>query len=178
MRKLDQFLRRFVRARDGATTVEYALIAVPFAALLFAMIELGLVFLVQTTLDNATEAAARQIRTGELQAAKGDAASFKAAICNEVSWFGSSCNAKLKVDVQVFSSFQNQTPTSLIKNGSFDDGSVKFTPGCGGSIVLVRTFYQWPTITPLLSTALINLADNKRLIGSTVTFRNEPFTQC
>ena len=178
MTKLDQFLRRFGRARDGATAVEFALIAIPFATLLFAFIELGLVFLVQTTLDNATEDAARQIRTGEMQVAKGDATSFKTAVCDEVSWFGAGCSGNLKVDVRVFTSFTNQTPTNLVKNGSFDDSSVEFTPGCGGDIVLVRTFYQWPLLTPLLSSALVNLSGNKRLISSTVTFRNEPFTQC
>ena len=54
-------LRRFAKAQRGATAVEFAIVVVPFMILLFGTMELGMVFLVSTTLQNATDNAARQI---------------------------------------------------------------------------------------------------------------------
>ncbi len=52
-----------------------ALIATPFFLLLFGIVELGMIFLVASSLENATAEAARTIRTGEMQTAGGATAS-------------------------------------------------------------------------------------------------------
>jgi len=168
-------LRRFVAARRGATAVEFALVAAPFMALMFGVLELGLVFMVSTTLDNATEAAARTIRTGQLQAAGGSASSFKNAICNNMTWLGSSCGAKLTVDVRTFPKFANVAMSNPVTNGAVDPSKTNFTPGGGEDIVVVRAYYEWTLITPMLNAGLANLGGSKRLVYSTVTFRNEPY---
>ena len=41
-------LRRFARARRGATAIEFSIIALPFCALMFGAIELGMVFMAST----------------------------------------------------------------------------------------------------------------------------------
>ena len=169
------FLRRFARARRGSAAVEFAFVAAPFVALVFAIIELGLVFLVQTSLDNAISDTARLIRTGELQASSGTATTFKAAICDNMSWLGNGCASNLNIDVRVFTSFAGQTPPNPAASGTFVTTGLTFSPGVGRDIVLVRGFYQWDLITPLLNDGLVNLGGSKRLITSTVTFRNEPF---
>ena len=74
LQRARRFLRRFGSARRGATAVEFAFVALPFLTLLFAVLELGMVFLVSTTLQNAADAAGRQIRTGELQGSGGNRA--------------------------------------------------------------------------------------------------------
>ena len=43
--------RRFVRQQDGAAAVEFALVAAPFLALTFAILETAFVFFAQQTLD-------------------------------------------------------------------------------------------------------------------------------
>ena len=60
--------RRFVRANDGVTAVEFAIVATPFFALMFAIFETAFVFLGQQTLETAVANAARQVRTGQAQA--------------------------------------------------------------------------------------------------------------
>ena len=40
---------------------------------------------------------------------------------------------------------------------------------------MVRAFYEWELVTPIISAPLANLSGNRRLIVSTATFRNEPF---
>lgn len=168
-------VRRFVAARRGATAVEFALIAAPFLALMFGVLELGLVFMVSTTLDNATEAAARTIRTGQLQTAGGSADSFKTAVCNNMTWLGSTCSSRLTVDVRTFPKFADVAMSDPVTDGAIDASKTTFTPGSGEDIVVVRAYYEWTLITPMLNAGLANLGGTKRLVYSTVTFRNEPY---
>ncbi len=168
-------LRRFAAACRGATAVEFALIAAPFLALMFGVLELGLVFMVSTTLDNATEAAARTIRTGQLQSGGGSAGSFKTAICDNMSWLGASCDSKLTIDVRTFPRFADVSLTDPVTDGAIDASKTTFTPGNGEDIVVVRAYYEWTLITPMLNAGLANLGGTKRLVYSTVTFRNEPY---
>ena len=173
--RLARPLRRFLRAHDGAAAVEMALVATPFFMLLFGIIELALIFLVSSSLENATAAAARTIRTGEMQTAGGTAGSFKTTICNNFGWLQSDCANNLYVDVRTFTSFASVTAPQPVSNGTFNPGALQFTPGGPSQIVVVRAYYQWPLIAPLMSQALQTLNGGKVLITSTATFRNEPY---
>jgi len=48
-------LRKYRRARDGATAIEFAILLVPFSAMLFAIIELGIVFFIQAGVADTFE---------------------------------------------------------------------------------------------------------------------------
>lgn len=181
MRRLRQryraALRRFIRDERAATVVEFALLALPFFALIFGIIELGLVFLVSTTLENAVMAAGRQIRTGELQTASGNVNTFKSNVCANMSWLGSSnCLTNLNVDVRTYTSFTSISPPNPVVNGTFQQNQMTFTPGSANDIVVVRAYYRWSISTPLLNAGLVNLSGNQRLISATVAFRNEPYS--
>jgi Flp pilus assembly protein TadG len=177
------FLARFGSARRGSTAVEFAFVALPFLTMLFAVLELGMVFLVSTTLQNAADAAGRQIRTGELQNSGGTRQTFKDAICADMSWLGSDCASNLTVDVQTYANFDSMMTTDAsgnrvmagptITNGVVEEG--QWEPGGAEDIVLVRAYYSWTLFTPLLNSGLKNLGNNQRLISTTVTFRNEPW---
>jgi Flp pilus assembly protein TadG len=170
-----RFFARLRTAREGATAVEFALIATPFLALMFGILELGLVFMVSTTLDNATDTAARKIRTGQFQLAGGGTAStFETQICNNMSWLGSGCAAKLHIDVRTYPKFADVADIDPTTNGAFDDKKTTFVPGGPEAIVVVRAYYEWTLITPMLNEGLETMG-GKRLITSTATFRNEPF---
>jgi Flp pilus assembly protein TadG len=173
-------VRACARAEGGATAVEMALVAVPFFLLLFGTIELSLVFLLCTSLENATDLAARQVRTGEMQTAGGaSAASFKTLVCNNLGWLQGDCNSNLYVDVRTFASFQTvaapQPITTTAGKTSFDQTKLTFAMGNPGDIVVVRTYYTWPLITPLVQQAIQTLSDGKMVISSTAAFRNEPY---
>lgn len=170
-------LPRFRRARGGAVAVEMALIATPFFMLMFGVLELSLIFLVSSSLENATAQAARTIRTGSFQnGATPTAAAFKTSICNAFGWMQSDCLSNLYVDVRTFSSFSQVTAPQPIQNGVFNPASLTCNPGGPGDIVVVRAYYQWPLIAPLMSQALQQLNSGKTLLTSTATFRNEPYT--
>ena len=58
---------RFRRDQDGATAVEFALVAVPFLALLFAIIELAMMFWTTQILEESLSQTARSLLTGQPQ---------------------------------------------------------------------------------------------------------------
>ena len=60
-------LRRFRQREDGAAAVEFALIATPFLALTFAIMETAGVFFAGQALETATADSARLIMTGQAQ---------------------------------------------------------------------------------------------------------------
>jgi Flp pilus assembly protein TadG len=170
-------LARFSRGCGGSTAVEFAMLAVPFLGLLFGIVELGMIYLVSTTLDNATAEAAREIRTGQLQLAGGaTSTSFATVVCNDMSWLGSNCTSNLSVDVRTFTTFSATTIPEPITNGKFSTTSLQFQMGGPGDIVLVRTYYPWQLVTPFLDGSVANLSNGQMLIQSATTFRNEPYS--
>ncbi|KQY35563.1 pilus assembly protein TadE [Caulobacter sp. Root1455] len=162
-------LRRFARADDGAAAIEFAFVAIPFLILVFAIIELGLTFLVSMSLENALSNVDRTIRTGTLQTSGGNAASFHQDVCNEMSWLGASCASALTLDVRVLPSFAQtkDLPKPL-------PGATSFDPGGPNAIVLVRGYYKWPLITPLLEDAVAGSSGDREVTFAAV-FTNEPY---
>ncbi|HLI65842.1 MAG TPA: TadE/TadG family type IV pilus assembly protein [Caulobacteraceae bacterium] len=177
-RRARRLARRFGLGERGAAAVEFALVSIPFLALTFGIIEIGLIYFVSTTLENATFEAAREIRTGQLQIAGGaTAASFKTLICNQLTWLGSNCTNNLSVSVQTFSSFQTVTQTSPITNGQMAaQNTLPFQTGGPGDIVMVQAFYQWTVIAPALDKIGTPINGGQTLLTATSVFRNEPYT--
>ncbi|HYD44803.1 MAG TPA: TadE/TadG family type IV pilus assembly protein [Phenylobacterium sp.] len=175
------FWRRFRRAESGAAAVEFGLVALPFFMLMWAIIELGMVFFVDVTLDNAVGRMSRQIRTGEFQSAGGTAETFKSAVCSRMLWLESGCSSVLRVDVRTFELFADvkdaPPPTTDPESGDpeFNSANNCFQTGGPTNIVLVRAFYEWTLFTPLLDNSLVNLGNNKRLLTAATIFRNEPY---
>ena len=153
-----------------------AIVGAPFVALVFGLFELGMVFLVSTTLENATDEVSRQIRTGQVQTNGGSASTIKTAICNEMSWLGSNCIANLNLDVRSFTSFAGQSaPPNPVTGGVVDPAKFCWDPGGAGSVMLVRAYYTWNLIMPVLNAGLVNAGGTKRLITLAISFRNEPY---
>ncbi len=172
---LSVFLRRFGRAKKGATAVEFALIATPFFLLLFALVEITMVFFTSTALEHAGSEIARKIRTGELQSTGATSGEFVSQVCAEMTTI-IPCNGNVSVDIRTFADFDDVFTTNPIDpDGNLDVGSFQFDPGNAGDIVMVRIFYSWHLNTPLIGAAFGNMGGNRRLIVASMAFRNEPF---
>src|SRR5262245_7928851 len=57
--------RRLIRQQDGAAAIEFGLVAAPFLALLFAIMETAIVFFAGQALETAAADSARLIMTGQ-----------------------------------------------------------------------------------------------------------------
>lgn len=162
-------LRRFARAQDGATAIEFAFVAMPFLLLVFMILELGLTFLASMTLENALMIASRTIRTGDMQTS-GSQAAFRTAVCNQMSWLSGSCSSSLIVDVRTLTSFASSSSQTAPKASK-----TCWDPGGPSSIVLVRAYYKWPMLTPLMSNAVGGSTGNRQIAFSAL-FSNEPYS--
>ena len=167
-------MRRLFRQQDGAVAVEFGLVAAPFLALVFAIMETAIIFFSGQALETAVADSARLIMTGQAQSQSFNQAAFKAAVCQKV--FGLfDCANGVYVDVRTFTSFGNVTMNSpLDANGNFVNNT-QYQPGGPSDIVVVRLFYQWPVYLSLLGFTMQNMAGGKRLLVATAAFRNEPY---
>ncbi len=167
---------RFASDKRGIAAVEFAMIAIPFFFLIFGLLEVCVIFIMSSVLEHGASEAARAIRTGQFQQAGFDQAQFKNDICDEL--FGLlSCDSKLQLDVKTFSDFAgagNPDPIDPV-TGDLATGTFAFSPGAQNEIVVVRVFYEWDLIIPVMSAPLANMSSNRRLLQATIAFRNEPF---
>jgi Flp pilus assembly protein TadG len=166
---------RFRRDQSGATAVEFGLLALPFFALMLAIIQVALVFFATQALETGVLNASRLIRTGQAQQQSMSAATFKQQICNAAGILFVNCTSKLVLDVRTYSTFGGvDLATPVDSNGNLIT-TWGFSTGNGSSIVVVRAFYEWPVWSKLLSFNLSNLTDGNHLIAAVAAFRNEPF---
>jgi len=175
--------RRFARHQKGAAAVEFALVAIPFLALLFAIIETALVFFAGQTLETAASDAGRLLMTGQAQQdvspTTGNVgftqADFKNAVCSYLAGAMFKCD-DIVVNVTNFADFAsvNNAP-SPVANGQLDTSKMGYNPGGPNCIIAVQLYYKWPIYVSLLGDNLANLSGGNRLLVATSVFRNEPY---
>jgi Flp pilus assembly protein TadG len=151
--------------------VELALIALPFTALLVAMVETALVFFAGQVLQEAATASGRLVMTGQSVAM--NASQFQQSVCARSS--GLFDCSKLSVNVQTFGSFASITTPSPVQNGTLKTSGMTYSPGTPGQIEVVQVFYPWPLGADLLGLGLINVNGDSHLLTATAVFRNEPY---
>lgn len=173
-------LHRRLRADStrGSATVEFAFVAPIFFCLLLGILQAGIIYFAQFSLQNAVQDAGRMVRTG--QATAFTPAQFTASICGEVSLLLTGCTGKLQVDVESYSGYGAVTyQQPLNGDGTMNTGLKGYSPGAACSVVLVRAFYTWTVWAPGLVYFLTNMTDgsgNKaHLLSAATAFRNEPF---
>lgn len=172
-------LRRFRRNDRGSSAVEFAMIAVPFFGFLFAIIEAAMVFFAGQVLETATQDSARLILTGQAQSGSFSQAQFKQQVCNRILGLFDCVNG-IYVDVKSYSSFAAVNITAPVDSSGNFVNNFGYSPGSAGDIVVVRVFYQWPLFLTKLGFDLSDVNNsagvkNRKLLTSTVAFRNEPF---
>ncbi len=167
-------LRRFARQDEGVAAVEFALVAAPFLALVFAILETALVFFAGQVLETAAADSARLILTGQAQKGGLNQAQFKEEVCKRVYGLFDCANG-IQVDVRTYSTFGGvDTSKPIDANGNLTF-TPSYAPGKAGDIVVVRLVYQWPVFVSLLGLNLADIAGSKRLLMATAAFKNEPF---
>jgi Flp pilus assembly protein TadG len=173
MKRTAGLLRGFAATDDGATAVEFAIVAAPFFALMFAILETALIFFSQQTLETAVANAAREVRVGIAQQQGYNNSEFKDRICMQVASLLQCEN--LMVDVRTYTTFDgiDLGAPAFSPDGDVDDTGFTYDPGNGSDIVTVRAFYEWPTF--MQSLGLGNMPNGKHLLSAASAFRNEPF---
>lgn len=169
-----RLVRRFARREEGAAAVEFALVALPFLALTFAILETALVFFAGQTLEAAVADSARLIMTGQAQTANYAAKDFKDQVCSRIASLFD-CQTGVYVDVKSYANFGAITSAQPVTDSQFDPSKVGFSLAGPGCIQVVTLYYQWPIYVSLLGNNLANLNGSYRLLAATAVFRNEPY---
>ncbi len=178
-----RLMSRFTRSERGATAIEFALVAGPFFFLLGGIIETGIMLFTEYVLQNATQTAARTVRTGQASATDGtplmSASEFKDIICDTVELVVD-CAGKVTVYVDNGSDFvdlEGIMPEPL-DIGPATDGSpypVTFNPGARLRAATVVATYDWDFAFSFLELlGNVNDGEARRVFGIAI-FRNEPF---
>lgn len=174
----DTVRRMRVDSRKGSAAIEFAMVAPVLFVMLFGMIECGVIYFGSAALQNATDDAGRLVRTG--QAARYTEAQLKNQICTEMTGLMSldTCNNNIQLDVREYSDFSGATfPGVTNANGSINSTDLSYPEtftSC--QVVLIRAFYPWTIMTPLMQPLLENMPNGQYLMAAATAFRSEPFT--
>jgi Flp pilus assembly protein TadG len=172
-RSFRNLLRRFRHSRRGSAAVQFAIVAPLFFGLLFAIIEVALMFFAGQVLETITQSSARMILTGQAQNQSYSQAQFANYVCSQVPALFD-CSS-IFIDVESWSSASNVTINNQIDSSGNFINNMQYNPGGPGSLVVVRLFYQWPTFVTGFGFNLANLSNNKVLLQATAVFQNEPY---
>ncbi len=138
----------FCRDRRGATAVEFALVALPFLALICAIFEVGFYNFQNEMLANSVNGAARAMLTGKLQTAGVTTSQqfINTYLCPATGrTLPASFNcANLIIDVRPTTTFAAGDTT----NDFYKSGANEFCPGQPGQIIVLRVAYPLPAIFP------------------------------
>lgn len=170
---LARMIRRipgFIRARDAITSVEIAMLALPFLTIMFAIIETGYMFFLAILLEGATADAARQIRTGVVQEAGSPLAKFQQILCDRMFNI-IQCPQNVVIDVRNYSRFEE----AVLPGMAATQAGATFVAGNPGDVIVVRVAFSWHFITPFLDTLLAQSDGGQRTFISSAAFRNEPW---
>lgn len=175
-RERPSFARRLLRAREGSTAVEFAFVALPFFMLLFAILEIGLILVLDAVVETAVTDTGRLVRTGQAQMQAVSKEEMLKKFCAQMSVFAGDCPSRAFMDVRVVNSFSNPLDdTDPMFTGAFEAGKTLFKPGKPGDRIMVRVWYEHPVVTPFLAQALATSGDDKVLLTTTMAFQNEPY---
>lgn len=166
-------LRNLLRRRSGSAAIEFAIMILPFTVLIFVIMEISLLYFVDTALDSATHKAARKIRVGYAQENNWTIKDFKQDICsNMLLSFG--CSDRLIVKVSVIDDISSVNYAAATANGILSVGD-SYDSGKAGDFVLVQAFLPWNPIFKLYSFSTSTLKDGTYILAVAELFKNEPF---
>jgi Flp pilus assembly protein TadG len=186
-RKLTQYLRRraaglarFRRARDGATAVEFALIAPAFLAMLIAIFEVMYFLFAQQTLQTAAVELGRLFMTNQSPTQNSTVNSSGqlvsgSSVCNIIQPL-LSCGSVV-VNVQSYQDWQSANtsmPSMYGGSGCAANTGWSYAAGTPGQVVVIQLMYPLRIVTGPLGFALSNSCNGAMQVMGITAIRVEP----
>lgn len=168
---MKQALRHWYRKEEGSTAVEFAIVGIPFILMLIGIIEISLMLVTGALLQDATSEASRLIRTGQAQqSAGGPEDVFVTELCRVAGVFLNCENIQYEV-VTLPGGFSEAETTPPIYDQNGDLVPRGFDAGGADDVVLIRTTYRYPLVTPMFGA----LMGQNRLMTTTIVLQTEPY---
>ncbi len=198
--KIARMRGAFIRAAadtSGAVAIEFGFVVIPLVLLLMAIFQIGYVYYVAASLDQASNAGARAIMTGAVSTAGLSASQFtQTYICPQLTSNFNCSNVAINVVTvlkapppaappgplgpipTVYYNYVNAAQNSLAFPQTATSQNT-FCPGAGYDLILLQVLYP----TPLFTATFWNGNNVTKINGNYVyyqmsssTFKNEPFT--
>jgi len=181
LRSLVKFFRRGARevsrfgsGRQGATAVEFALIAPALLAVLIALFQTAVFLFAQMTLQTAAVQAGRYFLTGQAQNGGWTATTIQNKICPQIQALFTCAN--VIVVAQSYASFAAaSTSAPQLYSGGQPVTSFAFDPGTPGEVMVVQLVYKWSVVSGPLGFVLSNLPNNAAEMMGVTAIRVEPY---
>lgn len=167
--------RRWLKDDMGATAVEFAIVGVPFVFILVGLVEVSLMYAANSLLQDSTSSAARLIRTGQVQQSQTDPEGiFRDELCRVATVFLDCGRVQYEVVTLAggFDEAATNTPT-FDTNG--DLVSQGFDPGGVNDVILVRSVYHYPLMTPFIGPLLADGPNQTKFMMTTMVLQTEPY---
>jgi Flp pilus assembly protein TadG len=190
-------LKRLFRSKDGAAAMEFALLAIPYFLIVFAIIETFVAYTGEQLVANAVDTMGRKLRTGNITFKHTTTTNnisetdFRRLFCGEISILIKCSEAeittraetnKLWINVRSYANFAAMpTTVPTNPNGDLDisETAISYAPGGPGTKNMLRAYYKWDIITDLLRPYISNVRPSQGskyfLMVETAVFKNEDY---
>ncbi len=152
--------------------MEFAVIAWIHFAFILGIVEIGIATYFASMMDYATQVAARQVFTGQVQASGNPLNTFQTAFCNTL--VGASCSGFV-FDVRNFPDFTAIRLPPITFDNKGNPTNASFQPGGPQTVVTVRVIYNYQFYTPLIASLMAGGSGNSLQLTSTAVLKTEPF---
>jgi Flp pilus assembly protein TadG len=163
---------RFWRCERGGPAIEFAALAPLFFALVYASLQVALIFLAKAYLETATETAARFVLTN--QANSLTQAQFKTQVCKEIGALFTCANLIVELEqAPASASAMNAAMPQFNSTGALVAPTSYSIAAAPAKMILI-VMYQWPVFGGPLGLNFGNLGNGALLMTSTQIFQIEP----
>lgn len=185
VRRIQRQLRFLLRDTRGVAALEFGLVVLPFLLLVFAVVAVGIFYFQVSSIENAAQTAARDVRVGKVQQGSGaysglttDAqrkAAMLTAFCNAAPTLPS-CSSRTSLIVQSSANFSGISSPSCSSSGTLvNNATTAFSVGASSSVVLVTFCYSLSLLNVPVFGRKGGLSDGSYLVQASVAFRTEPY---
>jgi len=165
--------RSFKENRKGAAAIEFALLVLPFMVVIFSIVEIALMFFIDSALDAALHKTVRKVRTGTAVSQAWDMNAFKTELCKNLA-YSFSCKSKVLVRAVKVTAIDNIQFATPVTGGKLTV-TESFTLGASGDYILIQAFLPWDPIVSFYTMSSSKLSNGDHVLGATVVFKNEPY---
>ncbi|GAA0659554.1 Flp pilus assembly protein TadG [Sphingomonas insulae] len=170
-------IRRLTANSRGAAVLEFALVAIPFFAVVFAALGTSLAYFAQQGLESAAASAGRSLLVGDTQTASPSKAQFKTSVCAKLPGYMRCPNLLVSVDRSVdFATVGTASPTITFNSDGTPADSMPYNLGAPGDIVTLRLYYVWQLPSVNLGYDIGNLSKGRRLLIATSVAQTEQYS--
>ncbi len=168
-----KIVRRFKKDEEGVTAIEFAFLALPFFALMMAIIESSILFFAGQVLESAVDDVGRKIRTGQLDQTLTEA-ELRTEVCN-ASAVLFDCS-DIHIDMQVVATYADLGDMPEPVSGEVDPNEFSFSSAGPRQIVMLTVATEWPIFTNYLQSYMSDLNNGNALLTAVSVFKTEPYS--